>query len=122
MSRRSRLIIGWVATFGVVAVSGCATPSFARVGAFARTSPIPLYIGTPPPEYPYRSLGPVAGLHRPVWGEGSIVTFTKVMEDLGNRARDLGANAVINVTRGEYRQGFFRFDGEAVVFERLPPN
>jgi hypothetical protein len=79
-----------------------------------------LYTGTPPPEYAYRSLGPVVGLYRPVWGEGSIVTFTKVMEDLGARARELGANAVINVKSGDYRQGFFRVDGEAVVFERLP--
>ncbi len=80
---------------------------------------IPLYEGAPASEYPYRSLGPVAGETK---GGRAMVTqrMSGALEDLATKAKAMGANAVIKIEpRAEGSTGF-RYDGEAVVFETLP--
>lgn len=112
--RRSVLLV----IAGVLFV-GCAT---APKGPALRA-----YTGVPPGDYPYRSLGDVSGQYttdtglRPQYAE---YVSREAMLDLAEEARELGANAVIRVRReqGEGRQQhMFRYRGEAVVFERLPP-
>jgi len=80
---------------------------------------IPIYQGVPPNNYPYRSLGPVAGE-----ATGGRVTVSQrasnALEALANQAKAMGANAIIKVEGHKIGWAGLRYEGEAVVFETLP--
>ena len=82
---------------------------------------IPLYQGLPPSKYPYRSLGPAAGDEK-----GGRVTVTQrasnALEALATQAKAMGANAVIKVEGHKVGWAGLRYEGEAVIFETLPPD
>ena len=104
---------------GILLMVGCAT---APKGPALRA-----YQGVPPGDYPYRSLGEVFGEYTTdtgLWDQYAQYVAREAMLDLAEEAKELGANAVIRVRReqGEGHQAhMFRFRGEAVIFEDLPP-
>ena len=114
--------ISFLMFMGAVLITGggCAAGS-------AGGARIPVFQGTPPAAYTYRSLGRVAGEYVRESDSTRIhavnLTMREAMEKLAEEAAAEGANAVINVRReqGEgTKRHFFRFSGEAVIFERLP--
>lgn len=121
---RRRLPRRWTVGAAAVCLSlllaGCATGRSAQPLLRA-------YQGVPPEGYPYRSLGEVYGEYTTDVGlRDQYVQYVarEAMMSLAEEARALGANAIIEVRRepGEGRmRHMFRYRGEAVVFEQLPP-
>jgi len=112
-------------------MGGCATNpnQFERIKGRALNYPVAIYQGQSPPEYSYRSLGPVTGYFK---GESNILysdmivyVMDKSLEDMANNAKAMGANAIINI-KGNAEMGLFKeiyhYSGEAVVFDTLPPD
>lgn len=105
--------------FGILAI-GCAT---------GRTKQplLRAYQGVPPAGYAYQSLGDVYGEFTTDVGlRPQYVDYVarEAMMSLAEEAEKKGANAVIQVRReqGEEQMGhMYRFRGEAVIFEELPP-
>ena len=104
---------------GVFALAGHER-SFKQYKGKALALGVPMYEGVPPDKYPYRSLGLVTG---EVTGGRLMVTqrMTRALGDLATKAKALGANAVIKIAPHSEGSGTFRYEGEAVVFETLPP-
>src|SRR3989338_5926172 len=107
---------------GATAV-GCATAGFARFKGRALRLDVAIYQGTPPPEYPYKSLGPVEGFYPNNFFDMKLITVARIfaaLEAMANNAKAMGANAVINTQLVQSNSKGFRYKGEAVVFETLP--
>ena len=107
-----------------ITVTGCATTGFGRFKGRALQLDVAIYQGTPPPEYSYRSVGPVEGFYPNRFLDPKI-TVAKIfaaLEALANNAKALGANAVINTRLAQSNFKGFRYTGEAVIFEALPPD
>lgn len=104
-------------------LAGCATTGFARFKGRALRLDVAIYQGTPPPESPYKSLGPVEGFYPNNFFDMKMITVARIfaaLEDMANHAKAMGANAVINTQLVQSNYKGFRYRGEAVVFETLP--
>jgi len=104
-------------------LAGCATASgsvkFQRYGiGNVKNFSVPVFSGTPPPEYPYASLGYVEGKPKQRFLRIAIDQMAQAVEDMAQRAEAMGANAVINVKGPKI--GSLAYEGEAVIFEKLP--
>jgi hypothetical protein len=104
-------------------LAGCATASgsvkFQRYGiGNVKNFSIPVFSGTPPPEYPYTSLGQVQGKPKHRIFRIAIDQWAQAVEDMAQQAKAMGANAVINIKGPKIGSG--AYEGEAVIFERLP--
>lgn len=125
-----RKSVGFLVVAGLLAV-GCATTGpqqFGRYKGRALKLDVAIYQGIPPEQYAYRTLGQVEGHHdetliERAMGESSGYLMSKALEDLANNAKAMGANAVINVrmTVKGFLASKVNYEGEAVVFEQLPP-
>ena len=103
-------------------VAGCATTGFSRFKGRALQLNVAIYQGTPPPEYPYESLGQVEGFYPNRFLDGTMVVaklFT-ALEAMANNAKAMGANAVINTQLVQSNYKGFCYKGEAVRFKKLP--
>ena len=104
-------------------IMGCATGSgsatFQRYGiGNVKNFSVPVFSGVPPPEYSYASLGYVEGRPNQRFLRIAIDQWAQAVEDMAQRAKAMGANAVINI-KGP-KMGSLAYEGEAVIFERLP--
>lgn len=111
----------WV-LISLTMLSGCATASgsvkFQRYGiGNVKNFSVPVFSGTPPPEYPYRSLGHVHGKPKHRIFRIAIDQMAQAVEDMAQQAQAMGANAVINVKGPKIGPAY---EGEAVVFETVP--
>ena len=96
-------------------------PSFAerifrRIEGRVLRYALPLYQGTPPSQYTYKSLGQVKNTKNIF-----LVNSTcDILEDVANKAKAMGANAVIKIEPHPGNRFDFSYDGEAVIFDKLP--
>lgn len=97
-----------------------AEPRFARIKGRALKFGIPLYQGIPPEVYSYKSLGDVVGEYKAKFlFDSAASTMSNALENLADKAKELGANAVIKIKSST--TGFsFTYEGEAVIFDELP--
>jgi len=101
-------------------LSGCATSNaFGRYKGRALKFEIPLYQGTPPPEYTYKSLGPVKGEYKSTWLDDVGFSMSNALENLAKNAKETQANAVIKVQLN-VKARVYTYDGEAVIFDNIP--
>jgi len=96
-----------------------AARKFARIKGRALKYGIALYQGAPPDNYTYEDLGPVSGEYKGRFYDSAVFTISEAMRNLADNAKEMGANAVINI-EGEPKKGAFHYEGKAVVFEELP--
>ena len=80
---------------------------------------IPLYESVPPKEYTYKSLGNMKGEYKSTFMDSAGDTISKALENLANKAKSAGANAVIKI-EGKTSSSGFIYEGEAVIFDKLP--
>jgi hypothetical protein len=106
-------------------ISSCASVpgerKFGRYKGRALRFGIPLYEGVPPAEFQYKDLGYLEGKYQGklfIDSAGSIIS--NALEDLANKAKAIGANAVIEVEPFNEPNRVFRYTGRAVIFEKLP--
>lgn len=104
----------------ILFIAGCATTNqFSRVGGTknADLHGIRIYNGQPPTEFPYQSLGVIsADGHGPF----ILARLDNALENLTLKAKDLGANAIINWKIKPQFGWAMKVEGEAVVFEKFP--
>ena len=118
-----RRVIVLLLLFSLVAVPSYAERKFRRYEGRALRCAIPLYKGTPSSQYTYKSLGSVENVQK--WNFHSMgeIAFA-ALEGLANKAKAMGANAVIEVKPNPkgLAKGFgnFGYAGEAVIFDKLP--
>jgi uncharacterized protein YbjQ (UPF0145 family) len=64
-------------------------------------------------------LGIIKGEYKSTFFDSAASTISKALEDLANKAKDMGANAVIKI---EPKSSFssFTYTGEAVIFDKIP--
>jgi hypothetical protein len=101
-------------------VCGCATTAqFSRVGGIKKTDfhGIRVYGGPVPVDAQYKNLGEISV---EVSGPTILVRLNRGLEEITIKARDLGANAIINW----HMTAKFPFatihSGEAVIFDKFP--
>lgn len=94
---------------------------FSRYKGRALKLGIPLYQGIPPEQYKYKSLGDVEGEHTSTFFDSTAVTISRALENLAEKAKELGANAVIKI-EPQTKGATFIYKGEAIIFEELPEN
>lgn len=92
---------------------------FSRYKGRALQFGISLYQGVPPEKYVYKSLGNVRGEYKSGFFDSAVYTISNALEDLANKAKEIGANAVIKIEPRKEGNTFI-YEGEAVVFETLP--
>lgn len=92
---------------------------FARIKGRVLKFGIPLYEGAPPDNYIYEGLGHVRGEYKGTFFDSAVFIMSKSLENLADEAKDMGANAVIDIESHNER-GVFVHEGEAVVFNELP--
>ena len=101
-------------------MSGCATTiQFSRVGGIKKTDfhGIRVYRGPLPADLQYKSLGEISVEAK---GLTALVRLNSGLEDLTAKAKELGANAVINWhIKTKFPFGD-EHGGEAVIFDRFP--
>lgn len=51
--------------------------------------------------------------------DSAASTISKALEDLANKAKDMGANAVIKI-EPKSSSSSFTYTGEAVIFDKIP--
>lgn len=113
---KKQLILACVAVF---LLYGCASGEFARYKGRALKFGIPVYQGAPPQEYSYKSLGYVKGEYKRRFFDDTAFSISNALENMANNAKSMDANAVIKVklhTEGS----LVYYDGEAVIFDKLP--
>ncbi len=120
----SRYILRFIAGLMIgIVLAGCATAGgFNRFKGRALKLDVAIYEGTPPPEYSYRSLGPVEGVRQNHLFDMEMAAaqlFT-TLEVMALKAKAFGANAVIK-TQAHSSFKEIRYTGEAVIFDTLPP-
>ena len=112
-------------------MAGCVTigaQQFSRIKGRVLKFDVAIYQGTPPSQYSYRALGRVEGHHDKTFmeyamGESSGYIMSKALEELASNAKTMGANAAINIrfTTQGFLASRVSYEGEAVIFEQLPP-
>lgn len=113
------IIIGFIFTSCIAAIGNAVERKFSRYKGRALKFDIPLYQGLPPGKYSYENLGYVKGEHKGTYSDSAASTIAKALENLANKAKEMEANAVINVE--SHNKGIiFSYDGEAVIFDKLP--
>ena len=104
----------------VTFLSSCAAPNaFGRYKGRALKFEIPLYQGTPPQEYTYKSLGPVRGEYKSTWLDNAGLSMSNALENLAKNAKETKANAVIKVQLN-LKDRVYTYVGEAVIFDNMP--
>jgi len=101
---------------------GAAPSGFARFKGRALKFAVPTYQGEPPQEYTYKSLGYVKGEYKGNMLDGAVSIMSKTLEKLASNAKEMGANAVIKVKYNTAGIKAAFYDGEAVVFDKMPDN
>jgi hypothetical protein len=92
---------------------------FGRIEGRALRYDLPLYQGTPPSQYTYKSLGHIKFTQN--WNfQSAGYNMCAALEGLANKAKAAGANAVIKIEPHPGNRLDFSYDGEAVIFSKLP--
>lgn len=102
-------------------IIGCASSqSFVRIRGTknADLHGIRVYQKNPPENYPYKSLGFISAEGH---GAFAVMRLDHGLEDLTLKAMDLGANAIINWRIKQTFGWVLHMEGEAVIFDYLPP-
>ncbi|MDP3729913.1 MAG: hypothetical protein Q8R14_00090 [Candidatus Omnitrophota bacterium] len=107
----------------LVAMPSFAERKFGRYEGRALRCALPLYQGTPSSQYIYKSLGNVENVQKWNFHSQGEIAYA-ALEGLANKAKAMGANAIIKVEpnpRGLVKgYGDFGYAGEAVTFDKLP--
>lgn len=113
----------------VLLVSGCATPqvdttTYHKIKETDMKWSVPLYQGQPPVGYSYRDLGPVTtkftmGM---IDSENPTESLLQPLQQISVTAQNMGANAMIMVKTTKVGWGQYVCQGEAVVFDTMPPD
>ena len=106
-----------------VPTTAFAERKFCRIEGRALRYALPSYQGTPPAQYAYKSLGYITYTYKYNFFESGGYAMCAALEGLVNKAKEMGANAVIKVEpnpKGVAKGLDFAYAGEAVIFDKLP--